>query len=101
MTNPIYEGPMYETICDISPASSPGEMPTVVRESPYFGNQIHPTYENGNTRPRPDMMNVPPPIASSCDDSYTVMSTAIPVAKKLNAEERPKPDIIRYVKTEC
>ncbi len=99
MTNPIYEGPLYETIVDASlstSSGSPAETPTVVRESPYFGNQIHPTYENGNTARFPSL-NLPPQVTGSCEDSYTIMSSA---AKKSNEEARPAPDVIRYVKTD-
>ena len=75
--NPIYEGPTYETInvATRTMPTTPTVTPTTVRESPYFGHTIDPTYENGTHREPPDV-NISPAVCGSYENNYTRMKSA-------------------------
>ncbi len=116
VTNPLYEGPVYETIDDVLSALPPTPCPPTppaAKEPPYVS--LFPTYANSDVA---EVTTVPegvlPPEEAVGDDSYTVMRSAGPVVtySKVKKVQRPtavnsseenqqKYDAIQSKCTEC
>ena len=102
VSNPVYEGPIYDTIDDIhrSIPSPPvqTQTPPISKDPSIFDQSKQPTYANSCLSPEKPVIK-----AHSVRDSennYTLMKSAGSIVKKsIGDKECCNPEVVRYVNT--